>query len=89
MRHPAYGSNTVPEKPKTDMKTAKSHIERMLRVTGYRVRLSCGHSFECSAEDVECDQLFIGKSVQCGKCLEGETERPVRDRALSSAIREK
>jgi hypothetical protein len=53
------------------MKTAKSHIERMLSFTGYRVSLSCGHSFECSAEDVERDHLFIGKSVQCGKCLEG------------------
>jgi hypothetical protein len=57
------------------MKTAKPHIERMLRFTGYRVNLSCGHSFECSAEDVARDQLFIGKSVQCGKCLEGEIEK--------------
>jgi hypothetical protein len=54
------------------MKTAKSHIERMLRFTGYQVKLSCGHSFECSAEDVERDHLFIGKSVQCEKCQEGE-----------------
>jgi hypothetical protein len=60
------------------MKTAKSHIERMLRFTGYKVKLSCGHSFECSAEDVERDHLFIGKSVQCGKCLECETEKSLR-----------
>ena len=47
----------------------------MARFTGYKVALSCGHSFECSAEDVDRDQLFIGKSVQCGKCLDRETEK--------------
>jgi hypothetical protein len=56
------------------MKTAKPHIERMLRFTGYEIKLSCGDSFECSAEDVDRDHLFIGKSVQYAKCLEGKTE---------------
>jgi hypothetical protein len=56
------------------MKTTKPHIERMLRFSGYKIKLSCGHSFECSAEDADRDHLFIGKSVPCDKCLDSETE---------------
>jgi hypothetical protein len=33
-------------------------------------------SFECSAEHVDRDHLFIGKSVQCEKCLDRETGAP-------------
>jgi len=54
--------------------TTKPHIERLLRVAFYKVELSCGHSFESSSEDADHDKLFIGKSVQCGKCLDLETE---------------
>jgi hypothetical protein len=70
----AYGSRKT-RKENPNMKMRKTHIERMHRFTGYKVTLSCGHSFECSAEDVDRDQLFIGKSVQCGKCLDRETEK--------------
>lgn len=56
------------------VKMTRTHIERMLRFRAYKVRLSCGHSFECSEEDVDRDHLFIGKSVQCGKCLDREIE---------------
>jgi hypothetical protein len=56
------------------METTKPHIKRILTFTYYKVEFSCGHAFECSAEDAEHDRLFIGKSVQCGKCLDRETE---------------
>lgn len=50
----------------------KPHIMRMLKFTNYKLTLSCGHDYEVSRDDVERDQLFIGKSVECGKCNERE-----------------
>ena len=76
---PSSGSRRVQKKRKKgkpNMKAVKPHIERMLGFTGYKVKLSCGHSFECSAEDADRDRLFIGKSVQCEKCLDRETGAP-------------
>jgi hypothetical protein len=55
-----------------NMKTTKSNIERMVRFTGYMVKLSCGHSFECSEEDLDRHHLFVGKSVHCEKCQDCE-----------------
>jgi hypothetical protein len=60
-------SLTIPQKRKRDpdVKTTKPHIERILRLQTYKVNLSCGHSFECSVEEMHRANLFIGKSVQC------------------------
>ena len=72
------------------MKTRKPHIERMVRLTAYKVNLSCGHSFECSEEDVHRANLFVGKSVECAKCVDCESkaghdrEAPAPDRTPAS-----
>jgi hypothetical protein len=56
------------------MKTTKSHIEQILRFTVYKIKFSCGHSFESFEEDACRDQLFIGKSSRAGSCLDRETD---------------
>lgn len=43
----------------------------MLRFAAeFKVKLDCGHSFECSARVVDDEQLFIGKRVACKECNE-------------------
>ena len=62
------------EKENPNMKTTRSHIERMVRFTGYIVKLSSGHSFECSEADSYRHHLIVGKPVHWEKCQHSETE---------------
>jgi len=49
----------------------KAQITSMLRFAAeFKVKLDCGHSFECSARVVDDEQLFIGKRVACKECNE-------------------
>lgn len=47
----------------------KTNIKRMLRFAAqFKVVLECGHAYECGADTVDRDQLYIGKRVECAAC---------------------
>jgi len=48
----------------------KTTIARITRFAKYKVSLECGHTFECSSEDIDRQQLFIGKKIECPQCQE-------------------
>ena len=50
--------------------TMKTTIARITRFAKYKVSLECGHTFECSSEDIDRQQLFIGKKIECPQCQE-------------------
>jgi hypothetical protein len=47
----------------------ETNIKRIFRLGSlYHVRLECGHSFECSSDQLDRQQLYIGKRYVCGQC---------------------
>ena len=54
----------------------KTNIESITQFgSRYHVRLRCGHSFEVSKQQLDEQQLYIGKRYDCGQCDEIQDQK--------------
>ena len=57
------------------MKTSQiTGISRLTKIL-WRVRLECGHSTSVTREELERQQLFIGKTLPCLECLREDRKK--------------